>query len=1177
MPSTPRTPRRTRTRTRTRRPIAYSSQHIIAVATNNRTIQLRFIPNPNRPTPANEYQLSKQEEHPLRIEELLFSPDGTQLLIISISPARLRLSILNQSPDKADQWNLAWDYLIRTKQPTKISAATFINQTRRLFIIHLPPAESNLPPHTLLTSLDHSVESLKLIPTPSSDISIEHNNLPTEDGLGSSHPTPTNATTTTTETLKEIRIAAIGTPPSRRRQSPNEPESQPSLLIAFQSQTRPGVPRPIKQTVIPTNTTDHRAKQTTDDFAHHQLGGGARFPLGEDEELGDYITGIGDLDDAFDGPSVQPQSTNLSTDHNPDHPDVTKSSNEQADQPPKPSLESHKQDLNLRLRRFEPVPPSDHFSSLISPFLDHLPHQPSFGFIDLIELLIDFDHSIIPNVTIHLIPSLPITDPFDHTTDSQVILRHLSFVTSQSSDATDSKTKEDSFRLLASFSRQETYEEGIATVIEQLQAWDVRFQLSSLSTGFLSLESINDLRNHSIDPSSSAPTDLLRGPVEWVFNRVGHRKLLIDKESSSSSTEPIEHRSSSLIRVCKLIPQWRVREGCFLVFVEKRKRPIGLFKAADPLEGSEGVDDEDEQGEGEGDEGVEYECWVLDGHDLSTLAVKALPRLDQGELEQVSLSYHGIWACTLDQHGKVRASPLVSLDQPATIIGLIISALHNREPVDDISRLLATPSTSAIESTPTSTERSPINGVVTTHHPIFRDIGLFITHLYPPCRGFDFDPYLASSWSLSYDLWSVVRGYEKAAEIALIGRQLLAVLGIGTMVKADGFPGSVWQMIGLSRWYLKLTQRIIGSIDPDSETPHLCLIAMSGCSFYFLFKVAMVVSGFHTWLKVASSSATTTPGGHPLHPHQRRPSQPVHPSSIPLDNFTPARPEDQVEIAWLVFAEFWEHQNFIHMETFGKLLQDIGRTVFPKQTVDLSTLATRHIQGYTLAMTALDSAQVQESVRELREYVGRHPALIKPGSISESSESISVPPSATLRPSTPPNGPSTTPTTTPSSVPAPSATLPGPPPTTTTGAEWLSSAKTIATLKKINRTIKPDDDLAKYDLLSGVKLADATRASKRTHQGTPIIHRSTELEKSVKECIKCRARALVHPWTYNDLLSSSSSSSSPPGNPLGPSPSHPSLDTYLSRLTAFDFSIKEFKRRCFCSGFWVSPSSSSFE
>jgi hypothetical protein len=131
MPST-RTPRGRRGRRR--RPIAYSSQHIIAVATNNRTIQLRFIPNPNRPTPTSEYQLCKQEEQGLRIEELLFSPDGTQLLIISISTARLRLSILNQSPNQADQWNLAWDYLINTIQPTKISTATFINQNRRVCI-----------------------------------------------------------------------------------------------------------------------------------------------------------------------------------------------------------------------------------------------------------------------------------------------------------------------------------------------------------------------------------------------------------------------------------------------------------------------------------------------------------------------------------------------------------------------------------------------------------------------------------------------------------------------------------------------------------------------------------------------------------------------------------------------------------------------------------------------------------------------------------------------------------------------------------------------------------------------------------------------------------------------------------------------------------------------------------
>jgi hypothetical protein len=110
---------------------------------------------------------------------------------------------------------------------------------------------------------------------------------------------------------------------------------------------------------------------------------------------------------------------------------------------------------------------------------------------------------------------------------------------------------------------------------------------------------------------------------------------------------------------------------------------------------------------------------------------------------------------------------LVSLNQPATIIGLIISALHNREPVDDISRLLATPSTSAIESSSTSIERPPSNGIGITHHHIFRDLGLFITHLYPPCRGFDFDPYLASSWSLSYDLWRFVDSFSPVSPLFL--------------------------------------------------------------------------------------------------------------------------------------------------------------------------------------------------------------------------------------------------------------------------------------------------------------------------------------------------------------------------------------------------------------------------
>lgn len=47
------------------------------------------------------------------------------------------------------------------------------------------------------------------------------------------------------------------------------------------------------------------------------------------------------------------------------------------------------------------------------------------------------------------------------------------------------------------------------------------------------------------------------------------------------------------------------------------------------------------------------------------------------------------------------------------------------------------------------------------------------------------DPFTSTAWSLGYNLWSVSPGYERAAELALIGRQLYAALTVGISVKLD--------------------------------------------------------------------------------------------------------------------------------------------------------------------------------------------------------------------------------------------------------------------------------------------------------------------------------------------------------------------------------------------------------
>jgi hypothetical protein len=120
--------------------------------------------------------------------------------------------------------------------------------------------------------------------------------------------------------------------------------------------------------------------------------------IGE-EDLGDYITGLGDLDDAFDAPNPSAQN-NLEADGDKSNnagADVAQSKLpiEQTKQR-KPSIELRKQRKH-RIRRFEPVLPIDDLSSCLNIGAHDDTPQPAYGFINLVEVLIDYDHSIVPS------------------------------------------------------------------------------------------------------------------------------------------------------------------------------------------------------------------------------------------------------------------------------------------------------------------------------------------------------------------------------------------------------------------------------------------------------------------------------------------------------------------------------------------------------------------------------------------------------------------------------------------------------------------------------------------------------------------------------------------------------------------------------------------------------------
>ncbi|POW14784.1 hypothetical protein PSTT_02666 [Puccinia striiformis] len=951
--------------------IDYSIQGILATTTRNNRIRFKLN------QAIYDYRLPNEQ---VKIRALKFSPDGTHLLIISRTrntSNELRISIIKQTQSRADHWDLIYDHLLDQRN---ISSFTFLNHARRSFV------------------------------EPSTNNNEEEGEI------------EISSTRYHVDNKKEVIHSAIGLPPCSVSINPSsedeDHESIPHLLIATQTKLKPSQsPLPtIKQTIIKPilKSTSNQPCEDLDD---------------DDQDL--FITGISDLDQAFDMPKSQ--SILKPIDDNEDDDGLKQSS--------KPSIIHQNSDLvNHQYIKFEPSFDNQFNLQKINP---------GYGVINLIEILIDFETHVIPNLTINLLPNLSINDSFNYDTESQVTLNQLSF------SIIPVNLTSSSLRLLASFTRDYQQEEEEE---EEIQAWDIKFQSSKLSNGFLGLESL-------ITPNLISSNDILRGPYEWVFNRISNRKLGNDEDPNMK------------IKIRKIIPEWKVKSGCILLFIEKIKKKK---KKCRKDKYSNWIQNEDQS---KREESFGYECWILHGLDLSTIDIINLDNLKSIEIVQICLSYHGVYCYSIDVNGIARASPLVSPNQSATIVGLIVNGIHNRELVEDISRLLSSSSSSCLTTTGTVGEEDQLE-----YMSIFKDVGTFIGLLSPSNQNFEYDPNLATSWNLGFDLWSSIPGYQRAADIALICLCSLHDHFLG-WEKTDSLCliGSVWHMIGLSRWYSRLCQRIVGSIDPDSETPHLSLLPMSGCPFYCCFKIMVALTNFSNWLKAAN-------------PHQQpRPSQPTHAFSSlnpATDTFYQQQPgtsfavrdDDQVEIAKTVFAEVWNHQNHIHMESWGKLLQDLGRTVYPKPGIGVTPLPPRQGQGFILPLSAVDPVQVRESLQDLRECIARHPMLIKPARPSTSSERPSSssspsadvqPPPSTLAPRTPPMGPSTTPTTSPPSVP----------PRTTGGEELVTNdksteegtlfdKKTLATLKTINRTIKAVDDRAKYDVLVGINLSEILDSDK---------------------------------------------------------------------------------------------------
>ncbi|CAH7668112.1 expressed protein [Phakopsora pachyrhizi] len=194
-------------------------------------------------------------------------------------------------------------------------------------------------------------------------------------------------------------------------------------------------------------------------------------------------------------------------------------------------------------------------------------------------------------------------------------------------------------------------------------------------------------------------------------------------------------------------------------------------------------------------------------------------------------------------------------------------------------------------------------------------------------------------------------------------------------LRQESYTRSIWQMIGIIKWYVRLCQKIIRSAFPGSKTSHLCLLPMTSSLFFYLFKMIGLIGSFTKWLSEMGSTNFSL--------------IPVDKSSC-LASSPLVSLKDEIEIAKLVFKEIWEddQKSLLSAELWFIILQDIGRIIIPSSDIDHGSSSNRHSEFFSAPLAATHADQVKESADHFRKVLEKYIKLDVQQGLSEVDEEV---------------------------------------------------------------------------------------------------------------------------------------------------------------------------------------------
>ncbi|KAH9813583.1 hypothetical protein DFH28DRAFT_973819 [Melampsora americana] len=191
------------------------------------------------------------------------------------------------------------------------------------------------------------------------------------------------------------------------------------------------------------------------------------------------------------------------------------------------------------------------------------------------------------------------------------------------------------------------------------------------------------------------------------------------------------------------------------------------------------------------------------------------------------------------------------------------------------------------------------------------------------------------------------------------------MLKIGISLRNEIFGRSVRQLLSITKWFVKLCERVYDSVSTDSKNRHLSILITRQSTVFNLLKLAMLILSIFQTL--------TNPKSIPSLMNRALPKfKGIHEFDL----------NEEIELGQKIFREYLEKEMTISIENWIKVLKEIGKMMIIEENFDKINAGQgkggilKTNDEFMVPLDVIDEKKVQESIEKFQKIKESFPNLV---------------------------------------------------------------------------------------------------------------------------------------------------------------------------------------------------------